>query len=46
MYTSYEISSRTYRPLEVYTLVALFYFMLLAPLTALVGRLEGRPALV
>ena len=36
--------SRTYRPLEVYTLVALIYFMLLAPLTALVGRLEGKTA--
>jgi polar amino acid transport system permease protein len=44
MYTSYEISSRTYRPLEVYTLVALIYFVLLAPLTALVGRLEGKTA--
>jgi polar amino acid transport system permease protein len=42
MYTSYEISSRTYRPLEVYTAVALIYFVLLAPLTVLVERFEGR----
>jgi polar amino acid transport system permease protein len=41
MYTSYEISSRTYRPLETYTLVALFYFLLLSPMTMLVGKLEG-----
>lgn len=44
MYTSYELSSRTYRPLEVYTIVALIYFCLLFPLTALAQKLELRPA--
>jgi polar amino acid transport system permease protein len=42
MYTSYEITARTYRPLEVYTAVAIIYFLILYPLTALSKRLEAR----
>ncbi|MBI1777843.1 MAG: amino acid ABC transporter permease [Proteobacteria bacterium] len=42
MYTSYEISSRTYRPLEVYTTVAAIYFVMLYPLTLASKRLEAR----
>ncbi|MHB9099640.1 MAG: amino acid ABC transporter permease [Syntrophales bacterium] len=42
MYTSYEITARTYRPLEVYTAVAVIYFLILYPLTALSKRLEER----
>jgi polar amino acid transport system permease protein len=42
MYTSYEITARTYRPLEVYTAVAFIYFAILYPLTALSKRLEAR----
>lgn len=42
MYTSYEITARTYRPLEVYTAVAVIYFLILYPLTALSKRLEAR----
>jgi polar amino acid transport system permease protein len=42
MYTSYEISARTYRPLEVYTTVGLIYFFILYPLTLMAKRLEAR----
>lgn len=40
MYTSYELTARTYRPLETYTFVALIYFAILYPLTVLAKRLE------
>lgn len=42
MYVSQQLTSRTYRPLEIYTCVALIYFVLLYPLTKLSKRLEAR----
>jgi polar amino acid transport system permease protein len=42
MYTSYELTSRTYRPLESYTVVALIYFAVLCPASLLAKRLEAR----
>ena len=42
MYTSSVIVGATYRPLEVYTFVALLYFVLLYPATAFSKRLEQR----
>ncbi len=42
MYVSSQITSNTYRPLEVYTFAALLYFALLYPLTQLARRLESR----
>lgn len=42
MYVSSQITSTTYRPLEVYTFAALLYFALLYPLTRLARRLEAR----
>ncbi len=42
MYTSYEITARTYRPLEVYTTVGLIYFLILYPATLAAKRLEAR----
>jgi polar amino acid transport system permease protein len=42
MYTSYEIAARTFRPLEVYTAVAIIYFAVLFPLTMFAKRVEAR----
>ncbi len=42
MYTSYALTSKTYRPLETYTVVALIYFAVLLPATTLAKRLEAR----
>ena len=42
MYVSSQITSTTYRPLEVYTFAALLYFLLLYPLPQLARRLESR----
>ena len=42
MYTSYEIAARTFRPLEVYTAVAIIYFAVLCPLTMFAKRVEAR----
>lgn len=42
MYTSYEMTSRTYRPLEVYSTVALIYFAILFPATIYAKKLEAR----
>jgi len=42
MYTSYELTARTYRPLEVYTFVGLVYFVILYPVTLLAKRLEPK----
>jgi polar amino acid transport system permease protein len=42
MYTGYEVTARTYRPLEVYTFVALIYFAILYPATLVAKRLESR----
>lgn len=41
MYTGYLVVSDTYRPLEVYSGVAIAYFLLLYPLTQLGKRLEA-----
>ena len=38
------INADTYRPLEVYTIVALIYFALLFPATVYAQRLEKRLA--
>lgn len=40
MYTGYELTSQTYRPLEVYTFVAVIYLVILSPVTMLSKRLE------
>jgi polar amino acid transport system permease protein len=40
MYTSYQLTADTFRPLEVYTSVALIYFIILYPLTKLARRIE------
>lgn len=42
LYQGTLITSDTYRPLEVYTVVAVIYFALLFPATRLVQWLEGR----
>ncbi|WP_373088398.1 amino acid ABC transporter permease [Sneathiella sp.] len=42
MYTGYLVVSDTYRPLEVYTGVAIAYFILLYPLTQWGKKLEAR----
>ncbi|MEP3350998.1 MAG: amino acid ABC transporter permease [Marinomonas sp.] len=42
LYQGKLIALETFRPLEVYTVVALFYFALLFPLTMLVRHLESR----
>jgi polar amino acid transport system permease protein len=42
MYTGYLVVSETYRPLEVYTGVAIAYFAILYPLTHWGKRLEAR----
>jgi polar amino acid transport system permease protein len=42
MYTGSIIVAETFRPLEVYTSVAVMYFVLLYPLQKFAKRLEGR----
>ena len=42
MYTSSVMTAFTYRPLEVYTFVALLYFLMLYPMTVFSKRLETR----
>lgn len=42
MYSSYQITAQTYRPLEVYTFAAVIYFVILFPLTVFSKRLEAR----
>ena len=42
MYMSSQLTSTTYRPLEVYTFAALLYFLLLYPMTRFARRLESR----
>jgi len=42
MYTGSIIVSDTFRPLEVYTVVAAAYFVILYPLTLYAARLEAR----
>ncbi len=42
MYTGYLVVSETYRPLEVYTGVAVAYFILLYPITQWAKRLEAK----
>ena len=38
-----NIISLTYRPLEVYTAIAIIYFAMIAPLVFLLGKLEEKP---
>jgi polar amino acid transport system permease protein len=40
VYNATLINAETYRPLEVYTIVALIYFVILFPMTLIAGRLE------
>lgn len=40
MYSSYQLTARTFRPLETYTFVGILYFLLLYPLTRIAKRLE------
>ena len=42
MYTSYEITSQTYRPLEAYSFAAALYFAILFPCTILAGVVARR----
>jgi polar amino acid transport system permease protein len=42
MYTGSIVTAETYRPLEVYTSVAVMYFIMLYPLTLFAKRLEAR----
>ncbi len=42
MYTSSQLTALTYRPLELYTFVALIYFAMLYPMTVFSRRLEAR----
>lgn len=42
MYSSYQITAQTFRPLEVYTFAAMLYFAILYPLTLVSKRLEAR----
>lgn len=44
LYQGTLVTSDTYKPLEVYTVVALIYFMMLFPATRVVQWLEGRAA--
>lgn len=42
LYNGMLVTAETYRPLEVYTIIAIIYFVLLFPTTRLVERLERR----
>lgn len=42
IYIGQQVTHETYRPLEVYTAVAVIYFLILFPLTLLVQQLERR----
>ncbi|MCI0753214.1 amino acid ABC transporter permease [Teichococcus vastitatis] len=44
LYQGQAAAHDSYRPLEIYTLIAVIYFVVLFPLTLLVGRLERRLA--
>ncbi len=44
LYQGTVVTAATYRPLEVYTVVAIIYFVVLFPLTVLTQRLEVRLA--
>ncbi|MBI0432702.1 ectoine/hydroxyectoine ABC transporter permease subunit EhuC [Roseomonas sp. KE0001] len=44
LYQGQAAAHDSYRPLEIYTLIAVLYFAVLFPLTLLVGRLERRLA--
>lgn len=45
LYQGNIITSATYRPLEVYTLIAILYFIILYPMTLIAKRLEVRLAI-
>jgi len=42
LYSGMLVTAETYRPLEVYTIIAIIYFVLLFPTTRLVEKLESR----
>ena len=42
LYSGMLVTAETYRPLEVYTMIAIVYFVLLFPTTRLVEKLESR----
>jgi len=42
MYTGSIVTAETFRPLEVYTSVAVMYFIILYPMTLFAKRLEVR----
>jgi polar amino acid transport system permease protein len=42
LYSGILVTAETYRPLEVYTLIAVIYFVILFPMTRLVEKLERR----
>lgn len=42
LYNGMLVTAETYRPLEVYTIIAIIYFVLLFPTTRLVEKLESR----
>ena len=42
LYSGILVTAETYRPLEVYTLIAVIYFVILFPMTRLVEKLESR----
>lgn len=42
LYSGMLVTAETYRPLEVYTIIAIIYFVLLFPTTRLVEKLERR----
>jgi polar amino acid transport system permease protein len=42
LYSGMLVTAETYRPLEVYTIIAVIYFVLLFPTTRLVEKLESR----
>jgi polar amino acid transport system permease protein len=44
LYQGTVITAATYRPLEVYTIIAVIYFAVLFPLTMVTQRLETRLA--
>lgn len=40
LYQGQSAATETYRPLEVYTVIAIIYFIVLVPLTAIVKKSE------
>jgi polar amino acid transport system permease protein len=44
LYMGQVAATETYRPLEIYTTIAVIYFVVLVPLTAVVKRTENKLA--